>query len=128
MKRRSAAPTTALSFSNRLLFTTAPSFLSSRSKPRDLRFALPATNLGWKHSSSPCHPEAYPLAESIAVQIPEIYEAGHLLTQRTPHLMSRVILRMEAWPWMRKRSIGDCLPRHAPALGVRASGIKGEGH
>ncbi len=71
--------------------------------------------------------------------------------QRMPHLMSRVMLRMDAWPWMRERamsllsaqpqlfahllavhlgerSLGDFLLRDAPALGFAASGIEGEGH
>jgi menaquinone-9 beta-reductase len=82
------------------------------------------------------------LAEAITVENLDIYEAGHPLIQRIPHLMSRVMLRMDAWPWMRERamsvlsaqpqlfahllalhlgerSIGDFLLRDAPALGLR---------
>jgi flavin-dependent dehydrogenase len=82
------------------------------------------------------------LAEAIAVGNLHIYEAGHPLIQRMPHLMSRVMLRMDAWPWTRERamsalsgqpqlfshllalhlgerSIGDFLLRDAPALGLR---------
>jgi flavin-dependent dehydrogenase len=86
--------------------------------------------------------QALLLAEAIAVENLDIYEAGHPLIQRIPHLMSRVMLRMDAWPWMRERamsvlsaqpplfahllalhlgerSIGDFLLRDAPALGLR---------
>ncbi len=86
--------------------------------------------------------QALLLAEAIADENLEIYEAGHPLIQRMPHLMSRVMLRMDAWPWMREwamsvlsgqpqlfahllalhlgeRSIGDFLLRDAPALGLR---------
>jgi menaquinone-9 beta-reductase len=82
------------------------------------------------------------LAEAIAVDNLAIYEAGHPLIQRMPHLMSRVMLRMDAWPWLRERamsvlsgqpqlfahllavhlgerSLGDFLLRDAPALGLR---------
>jgi flavin-dependent dehydrogenase len=88
------------------------------------------------------------LAEAIAVDNLEIYEAGHLVIQRMPHLMSRVMLRMDAWPWMRERamsllssqpqlfahllalhlgerSLGDFLLRDAPALALR---LLNEGH
>ncbi len=86
--------------------------------------------------------QALLLAEAIAVENLDIYEAGHPLIQRMPHLMSRVMLRMDAWPGMRERamrilsaqpqlfahllalhlgerSIGDFLLRDAPALGLR---------
>jgi flavin-dependent dehydrogenase len=86
--------------------------------------------------------QALLLAEAIAVENLDIYEAGHPLIQRIPHLMSRVMLRMDAWPWMRERamsvlsgqpqlfahllalhlgerSLGDFLLRDAPALGLR---------
>jgi flavin-dependent dehydrogenase len=86
--------------------------------------------------------QALLLGEAIAVENLDIYEAGHPLIQRMPHLMSRVMLRMDAWPWMRERamsvlsgqpqlfahllalhlgerSIGDFLLRDAPALGLR---------
>jgi flavin-dependent dehydrogenase len=86
--------------------------------------------------------QALLLAEAIAIENLEIYESGHPLIQRMPHLMSRVMLRMDAWPWMRERamsvlsgqpqlfahllalhlgerSLGDFLLRDAPALGLR---------
>jgi menaquinone-9 beta-reductase len=85
------------------------------------------------------------LAEAIAVDNLAIYEAGHPLIQRMPRLMSRVMLRMDAWPWLRKRvmsvlsgqpqlfahllalhlrerSLGDFLLRDAPALGLLLAG------
>jgi len=88
------------------------------------------------------------LAEAIAADNLEIYEAGHPVIQRMPHLMSKVMLRMDAWPWMRERvmrslsgqpqlfahllalhlgeqSMGDFLLRDAPALGLR---LLNEGH
>ena len=86
--------------------------------------------------------QALLLAQAIAVEKLEVYEAGHPVIQRMPHLMSRVMLRMDAWPWMRERamsvlsgqpqlfahllavhlgerSLGDFLLRDAPALGLR---------
>ncbi len=86
--------------------------------------------------------QALLLAQAIAVEKLDIYEAGHPVIQRMPHLMSRVMLRMDAWPWMRERamsvlsgqpqlfahllalhlgerSMGDFLLRDAPALGLR---------
>ncbi len=86
--------------------------------------------------------QALLLAEAIAVDNLAIYEAGHPAIQRMPHLMSRVMLRMDAWPWLRERamsvlsgqpqlfahllavhlgerSLGDFLLRDAPALGLR---------
>lgn len=86
--------------------------------------------------------QALLLAEALAVENLDIYEAGHPLIQRMPHLMSRVMLQMDAWPWLRERavsvlsaqpqlfahllalhlgerSIGDFLLRDAPALGLR---------
>jgi len=88
------------------------------------------------------------LAEAIAVDNLDIYEAGHPAIQRMPHLMSRVLLRMDAWPRTREpvmgllsgqpqlfahllavhlgeRSVGDLLLRDAPALGLR---LLNEGH
>jgi flavin-dependent dehydrogenase len=88
------------------------------------------------------------LAEAIAVDNLDIYQAGHPVIQRMPHLMSRVMLRMDAWPWMRarvmrslsgqpqlfahllalhlgERSMGDFLLRDAPVLGLR---LLNEGH
>jgi flavin-dependent dehydrogenase len=88
------------------------------------------------------------LAEAIAADNLEIYQAGHPVIQRMPHLMSRVMLRMDAWPWARERvmsllsgqpqlfahllalhlgerSLGDFLLRDAPALGLR---LLNEGH
>jgi flavin-dependent dehydrogenase len=86
--------------------------------------------------------QALLLAESISAENLDIYETGHPSIQRMPHLMSRVMLRMDAWPWMRERamrvlsgqpqlfahllalhlgerSLGDFLLRDAPALGLR---------
>jgi flavin-dependent dehydrogenase len=88
------------------------------------------------------------LAEAIAVDNLDIYETGHPAIQRMPHLMSRVMLRMDAWPWFREqamsllsgqpqlfahllavhlgeRSVGDFLLRDAPVLGMR---FLNEGH
>ncbi len=82
------------------------------------------------------------LAQAIAAENLNIYEAGHPLIQRMPHLMSRVLLRMDAWPRVRERavsvlsgqpqlfahllalhlgerSLGDFLLWDAPALGLR---------
>ena len=82
------------------------------------------------------------LAEAIAANNLKIYQAGHPVIQRMPHLMSRVMLRMDAWPWTRERvmsllsgqpqlfahllalhlgerSLEDFLLRDAPALGLR---------
>jgi flavin-dependent dehydrogenase len=86
--------------------------------------------------------QALLLAQAIAIEKLDVYEAGHPVIQRMPHLMSRVMLRMDAWPWMRERamsvlsgqpqlfahllavhlgerSVGDFLLRDAPALGLR---------
>jgi flavin-dependent dehydrogenase len=86
--------------------------------------------------------QALLLGQAIAAENLDIYEAGHPLIQRMPHLMSRVMLRMDAWPWMREwamsvlsgqpqlfagllalhlgeRSLGDFLLRDAPALSLR---------
>jgi flavin-dependent dehydrogenase len=86
--------------------------------------------------------QALLLARAIDSEKLDIYEAGHPLIQRMPHLMSRVMLRMDAWPWMRERamsvlsgqpqlfahllavhlgerSVADFLLRDAPALGFR---------
>ena len=49
--------------------------------------------------------QALLLAQAIAAENLDIYEAGHPLIQRMPHLMSRVMLRMDAWPWMRERAM-----------------------
>jgi flavin-dependent dehydrogenase len=92
--------------------------------------------------------QALLLAEAVAADNLEIYETGHPRIQRMPHLMSRVMLRMDAWPWMREqamrllsgqpqvfshllavhlgeRSLGGFLLRDAPALGLR---LLNEGH
>jgi flavin-dependent dehydrogenase len=45
--------------------------------------------------------QALLLAEAVAVDNLAIYEAGHPKIQRMPHLMSRAMLRMDAWPWLR---------------------------
>ena len=86
--------------------------------------------------------QALLLAQAIAAEKLDVYEAGHPVIQRMPHLMSRVMLRMDAWPWMRERamnvlsgqpqlfahllavhlgerSLGDFLLRDAPAVGLR---------
>jgi menaquinone-9 beta-reductase len=86
--------------------------------------------------------QALLLAEAIALENLDIYEAGHPSIQRMPHLMSRIMLRIDAWPWVRERtmgvlsaqpqlfanllalhlgerSIGEFLLRDAPALGLR---------
>jgi menaquinone-9 beta-reductase len=88
------------------------------------------------------------LAEAVVADNLDIYAAGHPVIQRMPHLMSRVMLRMDAWPWTRERvmsllsgqpqlfahllalhlgelSLGDFLLRDAPALGLR---LLSEGH
>jgi flavin-dependent dehydrogenase len=88
------------------------------------------------------------LAEAIAADNLDIYQAGHPVIQRMPHLMSRVMLRMDAWPRTRERvmsllsgqpqhfahllalhlgerSLGGFLLRDAPALGLR---LLNEGH
>ena len=56
--------------------------------------------------------QALLLAEAIAVDNLDIYEAGHPAIQRMPHLMSRVMLRMDAWPWMRERAMGYSQASH----------------
>jgi menaquinone-9 beta-reductase len=84
--------------------------------------------------------QALLLAEAIAAGDLAIYETGHPRILRMPHLMSRVMLRMDAWPWLRERamsvlsaqpqlfahllalhlgerSLGDFLLQDAPALG-----------
>jgi flavin-dependent dehydrogenase len=86
--------------------------------------------------------QALLLAKAIAVDDLGIYEAGHPAILRMPHLMSRVMLRLDAWPWFRdsalgllsaqpqlfahllrmhlgERSLGDFMLRGAPALGLR---------
>jgi flavin-dependent dehydrogenase len=86
--------------------------------------------------------QALLLAEAIAVEDLAIYEAGHPAILRMPHLMSRVMLRLDAWPLLREgalgllsaqpqlfahllrihlgeRSFADFLLRDAPALGLR---------
>jgi flavin-dependent dehydrogenase len=45
--------------------------------------------------------QALLLAEAVAVDNLAIYGAGHPKIQRMPHLMSRAMLRMDAWPWLR---------------------------
>jgi flavin-dependent dehydrogenase len=46
------------------------------------------------------------LAEAIAVDNLAIYEAGHPAVLRMPHHMSRAMLSMDAWPWLRERAMG----------------------
>jgi flavin-dependent dehydrogenase len=85
--------------------------------------------------------QALLLAEAIAVDDLAIYETGHPAILRMPHLMSRVMLRLDAWPLLREgalgllsaqpqlfahllrihlgeRSFADFLLRDAPALGL----------
>ena len=50
--------------------------------------------------------QALLLAEAIAVEDLAIYEAGHPAILRMPHLMSRVMLRLDAWPWLREGALG----------------------
>jgi flavin-dependent dehydrogenase len=50
--------------------------------------------------------QALLLAEAIAAENLAIYEAGHPAILRMPHLMSRVMLSMDAWPWWRERAMG----------------------
>ena len=86
--------------------------------------------------------QALLLAEAIAAENLAVYEAGHPAILRMPHLMSSVMLSMDAWPWWRERAMGllsaqpqlfahllamhlgqrtaaDFLFRDAPALGLR---------
>jgi menaquinone-9 beta-reductase len=49
--------------------------------------------------------QALVLAEAIADNNVDIYEAQHPVIQRMPHLMSRVMLRMDAWRWMREAAM-----------------------
>jgi flavin-dependent dehydrogenase len=46
------------------------------------------------------------LAEAIAVDNLAIYEAGHPAILRMPHHMSRAMLMMDTWPWLRERALG----------------------
>jgi menaquinone-9 beta-reductase len=50
--------------------------------------------------------QALLLAEAIAVDNLGLYEAGHPAILRMPHLMSRMMLRMDTWPWLRERALG----------------------
>lgn len=50
--------------------------------------------------------QALLLAEAAAVDNLSLYEAGHPAILRMPHLMSRMMLRMDAWPWLRERALG----------------------
>ena len=45
------------------------------------------------------------LAEAIAGDKLAIYEAGHPAILRMPHHMSRAMLSMDSWPWLRKRAM-----------------------
>jgi menaquinone-9 beta-reductase len=49
--------------------------------------------------------QALLLAEAIAVDNLANYEAAHPAVLRMPHLMSRVMLRMDASPWLRERAM-----------------------
>jgi flavin-dependent dehydrogenase len=46
------------------------------------------------------------LGEAIAVDNLAIYEAGHPAILRMPHHMSRAMLMMDTWPWLRERALG----------------------
>jgi menaquinone-9 beta-reductase len=46
------------------------------------------------------------LAEAMAADNLAIYEAGHPAVLRMPHHMSRAMLSMDAWPWLRERAMG----------------------
>ncbi len=46
------------------------------------------------------------LAEAIAVDNLAIYEIGHPAVLRMPHHMSRAMLIMDTWPWLRERAMG----------------------
>ena len=46
------------------------------------------------------------LAEAIAVDNLAIYEGGHPAILRMPHHMSRAMLMMDTWPWLRERAMG----------------------
>ena len=50
--------------------------------------------------------QALLLAEAIVADDLAIYEAGHPAILRMPHLMSRVMLRLDAWPWLREGALG----------------------
>ena len=50
--------------------------------------------------------QALLLAEAIAVDNLAVSRAGHPTIQRMPHLMSRLMLRMDSWPWLRDRAMG----------------------
>jgi menaquinone-9 beta-reductase len=86
--------------------------------------------------------QALLLAEATAVDNLAIYQAGHPAVLRMPHLMSRVMLSMDAWPRWREQAMGllsaqpelfahllamhlgertltDFLFRDAPGLGLR---------
>jgi flavin-dependent dehydrogenase len=46
------------------------------------------------------------LGEAIAVDNLAIYEDGHPAVLRLPHHMSRAMLSMDTWPWLRERVMG----------------------
>jgi menaquinone-9 beta-reductase len=46
------------------------------------------------------------LADAIAVDNLSVYEAGHPAILRMPHHMSRAMLMMDTWPWLRERAMG----------------------
>lgn len=50
--------------------------------------------------------QALLLAEAISVHNLGIYESLHPAILRLPHLMSRVLLSLDVWPWWRERAIG----------------------
>ncbi len=61
--------------------------------------------------------QALLLSEAICAGDLAIYEAGHPAILRLPHLMSRVLLSLDARPWWRERAMG-LLSSH-PALFAR---------
>jgi menaquinone-9 beta-reductase len=46
------------------------------------------------------------LAEAISLDDLAVYEAGHPAVLRMPHHMSRAMLCMDSWPWLRERAMG----------------------
>ena len=58
--------------------------------------------------------QALLLADAIDADDLAIYEAGHSDILRLPHLMSRVLLSMDRWPWFRDRALAMLV--HDPQL------------
>ncbi len=49
--------------------------------------------------------QALLLAEAVAADDLAVYQQGHPAIMRMPHLMSRAMLMMDAWPWLREHAI-----------------------